>query len=50
MFFTDDEQEAHKEMRERILIGQLNVSVAEVRKMLDPPKTKYRYVVVRVNL
>lgn len=46
--FTDSQEEAFAELKNRKAAGQQNVAVAEVRQMIDPPKVPYKYVVFKV--
>lgn len=46
--FTDDQDEAFEEFKNRKAAGELDVAVAEVRQMLDPPKVPHKYVVFKV--
>jgi hypothetical protein len=48
VYYTDDELDAHREMQERILCGDIKLAVGEVRKMVDPPETTSKFIVFRI--
>lgn len=45
---TSDQQEAFDEMKKQKAKGERLVSMADTRNMLDPPKTRERFVVFKL--
>lgn len=48
LYYTDDEEDAFEFKQRKKERGEENVAVGAVRKMLNPPKTAYKYIVFRV--
>lgn len=46
--YADSEMEAFEELVIRQEAGQKGLAVAEVRRMIDPPKTAYKYIIFRI--
>lgn len=46
--FTDNQEEAFAELKTQKAKGQVNVAIAEVKHMIDPPKVPHKYVVFKV--
>lgn len=49
LHYTDDEQEAFDLAAPYWIAGAKNVTVAKVSQMLNPPRTAYKYVVLRIT-